>query len=88
MTVPADAGTEMPATTTTTGYTVVGMTCAHCVAAVTEEITALAGVTAVEVELVVGGGSRVTVTAAAPPAAGAVRGAVREAGYDLAAADR
>ncbi len=88
MTPPAEVGADVSATTTTATYTVTGMTCAHCVAAVTEEITALEGVTAVEVELVVGGGSPVTVTAAAPPDAAAVRAAVQEAGYDLVGADR
>ena len=40
---------------TRTTYAVSGMTCAHCVAAVTEEVGRLDGVTAVEVDLVAGG---------------------------------
>lgn len=36
---------------TTTTYTVTGMTCGHCVSAVTEEVSALDGVTNVEVAL-------------------------------------
>lgn len=34
---------------TTTTYTVTGMTCGHCVSAVTEEVSTLAGVTDVKV---------------------------------------
>ena len=47
---------------TTASYSVSGMTCGHCVSAVTEEIGKLDGVTGVEVDLVAGGESRVTVT--------------------------
>jgi copper chaperone CopZ len=47
----------------TTSYGVTGMTCAHCVAAVTDEIGSIAGVSTVTVDLVVGGTSRVTVQA-------------------------
>ncbi|MDO5499550.1 MAG: heavy-metal-associated domain-containing protein [Propionibacteriaceae bacterium] len=36
---------------TTTNYTVSGMTCGHCVSAVTEEVGALDGVKAVNVQL-------------------------------------
>ena len=46
---------------TTQTYPVIGMTCDHCVAAVTEELTALEGVTDVSVDLVEGGTSPVTV---------------------------
>jgi copper chaperone CopZ len=35
----------------TQDFTVSGMTCQHCVASVTEEVTALSGVTAVDVDL-------------------------------------
>ncbi|WP_425307702.1 heavy-metal-associated domain-containing protein [Ammonicoccus fulvus] len=35
---------------TTTNYTVTGMTCGHCVNAVTEEVSALEGVTGVNVQ--------------------------------------
>ena len=38
-------------------YQVTGMTCEHCTRAVTEELTALAGVTGVTVDLVPGGTS-------------------------------
>ncbi|MFC4950528.1 heavy-metal-associated domain-containing protein [Pseudonocardia sp. GCM10023141] len=65
-----------------TTYTVTGMTCAHCVASVTEEISEIGGVTAVAVDLPTGA---VTVTSDAPLADAAVRAAVEEAGYQLAA---
>ena len=62
-------------------YTVVGMTCGHCVAAVTEEVAQLPGVTAVDVDLASGG---LTVTSDAPVDESAVRAAVEEAGYEVA----
>ena len=74
--------------TTTANFIVSGMTCGHCVAAVTQEITALGGVSAVEIDLVPGGDSRVTVTGTDPQSEDAVRAAVREAGYDLVGATR
>lgn len=64
-------------------YTVTGMTCGHCVAAVKEEIGRLPGVTEVEVELVTGGESTVRVSSDRPLEVEAVRGAVDEAGYAL-----
>lgn len=70
-----DAGTE---------FLVTGMTCGHCVASVTEEVGAIAGVQSVDVVLKKGGASRVTVHAAGPVDADAVRAAVEEAGYQLA----
>ena len=65
----------------TSTYTVTGMTCGHCVSAVTEEVTAVPGVTAVDVDLASG---RLTVTSDAPVDDDAVRAAVDEAGYELA----
>jgi len=65
----------------TTTFRVDGMTCGHCVDAVTEELTALPGITGVAVELVTGGSSPVTVTSDAPLDAAAVEAAVAEAGY-------
>jgi copper chaperone len=69
----------------TATYSVEGMTCAHCVAAVTEEFGLLDDVSAVDVDLHAGGTSRVTVTSAAPLPEAAVRAAVDEAGYTLIA---
>lgn len=65
-------------------YLVDGMTCQHCVHAVTEELTAVPGVTGVEVFLVPGGASTVQVTSEAELDRGAVAAAVDEAGYQLA----
>src|SRR6476469_6116891 len=73
-----------PMSTTTATFSVTGMTCAHCVAAVTEEVSRLDGVSAVAVDLNAGGDSRVTVTSTAPLPVEAVRDAVDEAGYTLA----
>ena len=71
---------------TTATYTVTGMTCGHCVGAVTEELRRLDGVTAVEIDLNASGPSLVTVTSVAPLPDPAVRGAVDEAGYHLTGA--
>lgn len=84
MTAPADRH----AGTSTATYAVAGMTCEHCVAAVTEELTALDGVQDVRVDLVTGGESRVAVTSTSPLAEGSVRAAVQEAGYELVGVDR
>jgi copper chaperone len=74
-------GVEMSSTVT---LPVVGMTCGHCVQAVTQELTALDGVQDVAVELVPDGTTLVTVTSAAPLDDAAVRAAIDEAGYDIA----
>ncbi len=71
---------ENPMSETST-YTVTGMTCEHCVASVTEEITELAGVEGVDVTLASG---EVTVTSSQPLDPAAVQAAVEEAGYALA----
>lgn len=65
---------------TTRTYTVTGMTCQHCVASVTEELSEVAGVTSVEVDLTDGA---VTVTSDQPLSDDDVRAAVDEAGYQL-----
>jgi copper chaperone len=65
----------------TASYTVVGMTCGHCVNAVTEEVSTVPGVSAVDVDLESGG---LTVSSEAPVDEAAVRAAVEEAGYSLA----
>ena len=62
-------------------YTVTGMTCGHCVASVTEEISEIDGVTDVAVDLPTGA---VTVTSSTPLDSADVRAAVAEAGYQLA----
>jgi copper chaperone CopZ len=70
---------------TSATYHVTGMTCEHCVRAVTSELTGVAGVSDVRVDLVPGGQSAVTVTSDAPLTAAAVEAALDEAGdYRLA----
>ena len=65
----------------TATYTVVGMTCGHCVNAVTDEVSQLPGVTGVDVDLASGG---LTVISEPPVEETAVRAAVEEAGYEVA----
>jgi copper chaperone len=70
----------------TTTLKVTGMSCEHCVNAVTSELGRLDGVSAVEVGLVPGGVSLVTVTSAVPLAPDTVAAALDEAGgYEVAA---
>lgn len=64
----------------TTTFEVAGMSCEHCVAAVTREVTAIPGVTGVDVDLAAG---TVTTRSDASLELAAVRAAVDEAGYDL-----
>lgn len=66
---------------TTSTYTVSGMTCGHCVQAVKTEIGKIHGVTGVDVDLASG---RVVVDAAAAIADSDIAAAVDEAGYELA----
>jgi copper chaperone len=61
-------------------YTVLGMSCGHCRAAIISEIQKVDGVAAVDVDL---NAKRVTVTGDRLDEA-AVRGAIDEAGYDVA----
>lgn len=68
----------MPVTST---FQVAGMTCAHCVSAVQSEVSAIAGVVDVDVDLATG---RVTITSDTPVDAEAVRAAIDEAGYEVA----
>jgi len=63
-------------------YSVVGMTCGHCVSSVTTELTALDDVSDVQVDLSTGA---VTVTSSAPLDPSAVQAAVEEAGFEMAA---
>ncbi len=66
----------------TSTYTVVGMTCEHCVRSVTEEVGAIAGVSDLSVDLATGA---LSVTAEGEAVTDdAVREAVAEAGYTLA----
>jgi len=64
-------------------YSVRGMTCAHCVQAVTAEVSQVPGVVDVEVDLATGD---LHVHAEGPLDPEAVASAVDEAGYELAGA--
>ncbi len=67
-------------------YLVEGLTCGHCVSSVTEEVSAVDGVTNVSVDLNVGGASRVMVVSSKPIQVDEIRSAVTEAGYSLVSA--
>jgi len=67
-----------------TTYQIKGMTCGHCAQAVTGELTLLPGVRSVDVDVPSG---TAKVNSDAPLAVDEVRGAVDEAGYELAGID-
>lgn len=69
---------------TATTLRVTGMTCDHCIRAVTEEVAVIAGVTDVQITLVPGGISAVAVNADATVTREELVAAVEEAGYDVA----
>ena len=64
-------------------FLVRGMTCAHCVSSVTEEISEVPGVLSVSVELVIDGDSVVNVESGSEIDEKLIRAAIDEAGYDL-----
>lgn len=66
----------------TSTYAVTGMTCEHCVRAVTEEVRRIEGVADVMVGLPTGA---LTISSSQPVEEAAVAEAVEEAGYRLAA---
>ena len=70
----------MPPTSEQLTYSVPGVSCAHCRAAISAEVGAVAGVTHVDVDL---DAKRVTVAGERLDDA-AVRDAIDEAGYDIA----
>ena len=82
MTAVAETEAEAAASTSTStvAYGVLGMSCGHCSAAVTEALTALPDVRTVEIDLA---GKRALVTASAALEIAAVRDAVEGAGYQL-----
>jgi copper chaperone CopZ len=80
------SSTDDSASTIHEQYLVAGMTCSHCVHAVTEEISAIDGVESVDVDLHEGGVSRVDVVSSRPLASTDVEAAILEAGYSLASA--
>lgn len=65
---------------TETTFQVQGMTCDHCVRAVTGELVEIEGVTGVDIDLATGA---VRVTSDAPLDEKALRAAVDEAGYEI-----
>ena len=68
-------------------FPVTGMTCGHCVSAMSSELKEIPAVTDVSVELVAGGTSTVTVTSDTPIPEADVAAALDEAGdYHLATA--
>ena len=72
---------------TTQRFGATGLTCGHCVHAVTDELTALDGVNEVEVHLVEGGTSVVTISADREVGDDELAAALDEAGdYRLASA--
>ncbi|AOY70835.1 Copper chaperone CopZ [Arthrobacter subterraneus] len=64
-----------------TTISISGMTCGHCVDAVTEELSALDGVEEVNVELNKGGISRAAISSRMPLKPAEISEAVAEAGY-------
>ena len=70
--------TMSPVSTT---VNVSGMSCGHCVSSVSEEIEALEGVEAVDVDLNAGGISTVTITSERALSRSEIGEAVAEAGY-------
>ncbi len=62
-------------------FTVTGMTCGHCVAAVETEVRTIPGVTAARADLTTG---RLEVDSESPVDPAAVDVAVAEAGYEVA----
>jgi copper chaperone len=66
-------------------FPVTGLTCGHCVGAITTELRAVAGVTDVKIDLVVGGTSALSVTADTAITDAELTAALEEAGeYQLA----
>ncbi|MBX0301881.1 heavy-metal-associated domain-containing protein [Cryobacterium sp. 1639] len=64
-------------------FQVAGMTCSHCVESVTSEVGRVAGAERIDVDLVPGGLSRVTVSSNNPVDPAAIAAAIDEAGYEL-----
>ena len=71
----------MSNTTNSHEYTVNGMTCSHCVAAVAEEVGQIDGIADVDVDLATGS---LSFTSDKPVDPAKVSAAVEEAGYELA----
>ncbi|MEC4020097.1 heavy-metal-associated domain-containing protein [Streptomyces sp. H27-D2] len=76
----SDSAATAEAAGVTTTYQVTGMTCGHCEGAISQEVSAIDGVSSVKAVASTG---QVTVISAAPLDDEAVRAAVDEAGYEL-----
>ena len=63
-------------------YSVPGVSCAHCESAITQEVKQVAGVSSVDVDL----DAKTVVVRGEELDDGAVRAAIDEAGYEVAAA--
>lgn len=77
--------TDEAAVTETFGA--VGLTCGHCASSVTEELSELEGVQQVDVDVVAGGVSSVTVTSDRQLDAAEIGRAIEEAGYAVAVSE-
>jgi len=64
-------------------YLLAGLTCSHCVARVTEQLTKVDGVESVSVALNAGGNSKVMIVSSTPIPVEAVHAAISDAGYEL-----
>lgn len=67
--------------TISTKVHVSGMTCGHCISAVSEELEALSGVEEIDIDLNAGGISTVTITSTEKLSPSEIGEAVAEAGY-------
>lgn len=76
-------GSEASTEQVTQGYAITGMTCGHCVGAITQELSALDGVSEVRIDLVAGGTSTAVITSTSALSDTDVAAAVDEAGYEL-----
>jgi copper chaperone len=70
----------MKVSTESLTYTVPGMTCEHCRASISEEVSAVSGVESVDVDL----DTKLVSVRGRDVDSAAVRAAIDEAGYDIA----
>lgn len=80
---PAVQSVPAAADDVTVNFAVTGLTCGSCASRVTSAISALDEVKDVQIDLVSGGTSTVTVLSSRPVPPAAVRSAVEQAGYQL-----
>jgi len=75
-----------PADSVSVGFGVAGLTCGSCASRVTTAVGAIDDVTDVQIDLVSGGTSTITILSNQPIPSAAVRSAVEQAGYQLISA--